>query len=130
MERMFGSNYYVQIYCGETPTSLKTGVEKTSRCPVWNQRFYVDVPETIPFLKLFVWDFENKSKSHFMGVAKWTLDRSVQGGNLRLDLGPRPGNQDDMELMAKNSGSLGFIDIQAIWSHDRNMSALPLFTLS
>lgn len=130
VEKVFGTDYFVQVYCGDTPTSMKTSIQTKGPNPVWNQTFFLDVAPKTPFLKFYVWDFQSSGKNHFLGVAKWNVDHRVTGGNLRLDLGPRLGHCKDLERLSSHSVGFGSLDIHAVWSPNRNLSTLPLFTLS
>ncbi|EYU38275.1 hypothetical protein ABFS83_02G112200 [Erythranthe nasuta] len=65
---MVSSDPYVILSLGNQST--KTRVIKNNLNPVWNERLMLSIPESVPPLKLFVYDKDTFSTDDFMGDAE------------------------------------------------------------
>ncbi|PIN04986.1 putative Ca2+-dependent phospholipid-binding protein [Handroanthus impetiginosus] len=65
---MVSSDPYVILFLGNQ--SVKTRVIKNNLNPVWNERLMLSIPESIPPLKLLVYDKDTFSTDDFMGDAE------------------------------------------------------------
>ncbi|GFQ04939.1 probable ADP-ribosylation factor GTPase-activating protein agd11 [Phtheirospermum japonicum] len=65
---MVSSDPYVILSLGNQ--SMRTRVIKNNLNPVWNERIMLSIPDTVPPLKLFVYDKDTFSTDDFMGDAE------------------------------------------------------------
>ncbi|KAL3622616.1 hypothetical protein CASFOL_034027 [Castilleja foliolosa] len=65
---MVSSDPYVILSLGDQ--SMRTRVIKNNLNPVWNERIMLSIPDTVPPLKLFVYDKDTFSTDDFMGDAE------------------------------------------------------------